>query len=152
MPTMTNRQLEADVRRRLERDPRIPAPVEIAVLADGGIVRLRGTVGGFGQRRAAVEDATSTRGVYEVMDDLNVRLENHDRRLDYELRGAVLQTLIWDAEVPSDAIDVKVADGWVTLKGDVDSQLQSDAAFNDVASMRGVVGLTNQIRVVGSGR
>ena len=64
----------------------------------------------------------------------------------------MLETLIWDAEVPSDAIDVKVADGWVTLKGDVDSQLQSDAAFNDVASMRGVVGLTNQIRVVGSGR
>jgi osmotically-inducible protein OsmY len=152
MRTMTNRQLEADVRRRLERDPRIPAPVEIAVLADGGIVRLRGTVGSFGQRRAAVEDATSTRGVYEVMGDLNVRLENQDRRLDHELRGAVLQTLIWDAEVPSDAIGVKVADGWVTLKGDVDSQLQSDAAFNDVASMRGVVGLTNQIRVVGSGR
>jgi len=76
---MTNRQLEADVRRRLERDPRIPAPVEIAVLGDGGIVRLRGTVGSFGQRRAAVEDATSTRGVYEVMDDLNLRLENSPR-------------------------------------------------------------------------
>ncbi|HUA48549.1 MAG TPA: BON domain-containing protein [Solirubrobacteraceae bacterium] len=149
---MTNPQLEADVRWKLERDPRIPAPGEIAVLGDGGILRLRGTVGSFRQRRAAVEDATSIRGVYEVIDDLNVRLEDHDRRLDDELRGVALQTLIWDSEVPSDEIDVNVADGWVTVRGDVDYQFQSDAAFNDIASMRGVVGLTNEIRVVNPGR
>ena len=29
--------------------------------------------------------------------------------------------LIWDIEVPSDRIDVQVFDGWVTLKGEVDS-------------------------------
>jgi osmotically-inducible protein OsmY len=109
------------VRWKLERDPRI-APGEIAVLGDGGILRLRGS---FRQRRAAVEDATSIRGVYEVIDDLNVRLENHDRRLDDELRGAALQTLIWDSEVPSDEIDVKVSDGWVTVPGDVDYQFQA---------------------------
>jgi osmotically-inducible protein OsmY len=149
---MTNLQLEADVLWKLERDPRIPAPGEIGVLGDGGILRLRGTVGSFRQRRAAGEDATSIRGVYEVIDDLNVRLENHDRRLDDELRGAALQTLIWDSEVPSDEIDVKVSDGWVTVRGDVDYQFQSDAAFNDIASMRGVVGLTNEIKVVNPSR
>jgi osmotically-inducible protein OsmY len=83
-----------------------------------------------------------------VIDDLNVRLENQDRRLDDELRGAALQTLIWDSEVPSDGIDVKVSDGWVTVRGDVDYQFQSDAAFNDIASMRGVVGPTNEVKVV----
>jgi osmotically-inducible protein OsmY len=41
-----------------------------------------------------------------------------------------------------------VTDGWVTVRGDVDYQFQSDAAFNDIASMRGVVGLTNEIKVV----
>jgi osmotically-inducible protein OsmY len=45
-----------------------------------------------------------------------------------EIRGAGLQNLIWDAEVPSDSIDVKVQDGWATLKGDVSFQFQSDAA------------------------
>lgn len=145
---MTNPQLETRVRAKLARDPRIPVPVEIAVLADGGIVRLRGTVGSFRQRRVAVEDAESVRGVYEVLDDLNVRLENNARRVDDELRGAALQTLIWDAGVPSDAIDVKVTNGCVTLKGEVDDQFQSDAAFNDVASLQGVVGLTNEIIVV----
>jgi hypothetical protein len=33
--------------------------------------------------------------------------------------------------VPADLIDVKVADGWVTLTGDVSYQFESDAAFED---------------------
>ena len=35
--------------------------------------------------------------------------------------------------------------------GEVDYQFESDAAFNDVASMRGVVGLTNDIKVANPG-
>jgi len=135
------------MRARLERDPRIPDPGEIAVLGDGGIVRLRGTVGSFRQLRAAVEDAESIRGVYEVLDDLRVRLEIGERRHDDEIRGAALRTLIWDVDVPSDAFDVKVSDGWATLEGDVDYQYQSDAAYYDVASLYGVVGITNEIKV-----
>jgi osmotically-inducible protein OsmY len=40
-----------------------------------------------------------------------------------------------------------VRDGWVTLKGDVRHQYQSDAAFEDVACLYGVVDVTNKIRV-----
>jgi osmotically-inducible protein OsmY len=40
-----------------------------------------------------------------------------------------------------------VEDGWVALDGDVDFQFQSDAAFNDVAHLHGVTGVTNKIRV-----
>ena len=143
-----NPQLEADVRATLNRDRRVPHPTEIAILGDGGIVRLRGTVGSFRQLRAAVEDAESVSGVYEVIDDLKVRLQDRDRRHDDEIRGAALQMLIWDAEMPSDAVDVKVHGGWVTLTGEVDHQHQSDAAFTDVASMCGVVGITNEIKVI----
>ena len=67
---------------------------------------------------------------------------------DDEIRGAALQSLIWDAEVPSDSIDVKVVAGWVTLKGKVEFQFQSDAAFDDVAMIHGVGGITNEIKVV----
>lgn len=56
--------------------------------------------------------------------------------------------LICDAEVPSDAVDVKVHGGWVTLTGEVGHQHQSDAAFTDIASMCGVVGVTNKIKVI----
>jgi osmotically-inducible protein OsmY len=52
------------------------------------------------------------------------------------------------AQIPADYIDVEVKDGWVILKGDVDFQYQSDSAFDHVASMYGVTGVTNDIKVV----
>jgi osmotically-inducible protein OsmY len=142
-----NSQLENDVIARLDDDPRIADSAEIAVAGDGGIVTLRGTVGRFSQRRAAERDARAVDGVYEVINHLKVNLLGVDRREDDEIRGAALQNLIWDAELPSDSIDVKVQDGWVTLKGDVSFQFQSDAAYNDVSKLYGVAGVTNEIKV-----
>jgi osmotically-inducible protein OsmY len=131
----------------LENDPRIPAAAEIAVAGDGGIVTLRGTVERFSQRLAAAADARNIEGVYEVINDLKVSLLGSDRRADDEIRGAALQNLVWDAEVPSGYVDVRVKDGSVTLKGDVSYQFQSDAAYNDVSRLYGVSGVTNEIKV-----
>ena len=142
-----NSPLKDDVMARLEGDPRIVDSAEIAVIGDRGIVTLRGTVGRFSQRRAAEHDARGVEGVYEVINHLKVDLLGADRREDDEIRGAALQSLIWDAEVPSDSIDVRVEDGWVTLKGDVSYQFESDAAYDDVASLYGVLGVTNEIVV-----
>jgi osmotically-inducible protein OsmY len=144
---LTNAPLEDDVIASLRSDPRIPDSIEIAISAEGGMVTLRGTVESFRQRRAAAEDARRLEGVYEVDNQLKVSLPGSDRREDDEIRGAALQGLIWDVEVPSDSIDVRVEDGWVTLKGDVSYQFESDAAYDDVASMYGVYGITNEIRV-----
>jgi osmotically-inducible protein OsmY len=144
---LTNTALEDQVLAGLTLDPRIPDPIEIAVSADGDIVTLRGTVESFRQRRAAAEDAREVDGVFDVDDQLKVSLLGSDRREDDEIRGTALQFLAWDVEVPSDLIDVKVQDGWVTLKGDVSYQFESDAAYDDVASMYGVYGITNEIRV-----
>jgi osmotically-inducible protein OsmY len=131
----------------LDSDPRIPDSLEIAVADDDGIVTLRGTVESFSQRRAAAQDAKNVDGVYDLDNQLKVSLTGADRREDDEIRGAALQNLIWDVDVPSDFVDVKVNDGWVTLKGDVSYQFQSDAAYEDVASLYGVLGITNEITV-----
>jgi osmotically-inducible protein OsmY len=48
---------------------------------------------------------------------------------------------------PAESIDLSVEDGWVTLKGDVSYQFESDEAFDDVASMYGVIGVTNKLTV-----
>jgi osmotically-inducible protein OsmY len=131
----------------LDLDPRIPDSLEIAVAEDDGIVTLRGTVESFSQRRAAAQDAKNVDGVYDLDNQLKVSLTGADRREDDEIRGAALQNLIWDVDVPSDFVDIKVNDGWVTLKGDVSYQFQSDAAYDDVASLYGVLGITNEITV-----
>ena len=144
---LTDTPLADAVIANLDRDPRIPESLEIAVAADDGIVTLRGTVESFSQRRAAAQDAKKVDGVYDVDNQLKVSLTGANRREDDEIRGAALQILIWDVEVPSDFVDVKVDDGWVTLKGNVSYQFESDAAYDDVASLYGVLGVTNEIIV-----
>jgi osmotically-inducible protein OsmY len=144
---LTDTPLPDAVIANLDSDPRIPDSLEIAVTADDGIVTLRGTVESFSQRRAAGKDAKLVAGSYEVDNQLKVNLIGANRREDDEIRGAALQNLIWDVEVPSDFVDVKVHDGWVTLKGDVSYQFETDAAYDDVASLYGVLGVTNEITV-----
>jgi osmotically-inducible protein OsmY len=143
---LTNTALEDAVIYSLENDPRIPDSNEIAVSADDGMIVLRGSVESFGQRRAAADDARKVEDAYEVDNQLKVNLLDADLREDDEIRGIALQALIWDTEVPSDSVDVKVQNGWITLKGDVPYQFQSDAAYDDVATLYGVYGVTNEIK------
>jgi osmotically-inducible protein OsmY len=146
---LTNANIEDDVRAALAHDERIPSPSEMAVSIDDGRATLRGTVGSFAQRRAAASDTRNVEGVYDVNDELQVRILDEERREDADIRGAALQALMWDVELPAESIDVKVDKGRITLKGHVGHQYQSDAAYNDVASLYGVHDITNEIKVEG---
>jgi osmotically-inducible protein OsmY len=146
---MPNIEIADEVRVAIDRDPRIPHAGEVAVSEREGVVTLRGSVGSFRQRRAAIHIAKSVQGVRDVTDELEIDLRDHFD--DDEVRGAALQVLIWDPDVPDDRIDVKVKDGWVTLKGEVKHQHESDAAVEDVSRLRGVGGITNEIKVITAG-
>jgi osmotically-inducible protein OsmY len=140
--------LEEAVIAQLDSDPRLPDSLEIAVQAADGRATLRGRVESFGQRRAAVSDARKTTGVEEVDDQLQVDLLRSSRRPDNELRGEILQRMIWDADVPDEDIEVKVDEAWVTLSGTVQHQFESDAAYEEAARHAGVTGVTNKIEVI----
>ena len=145
----TDVSVENAVREALRSDPLIPHPDEIAVTVDDDAVTLRGTVGNFRQRLAAVRATRKVEGVHLVYDDdLSVRPLDAARRSDAELRGIALQAVADDPEAPAELIDVSVADGWVTLTGTVSWQFQSDAAYEDMTNLFGVVGITNEIRVI----
>ena len=137
-----------EIRSTLGLDPRISHSNAIAVSEQGGTVTLRGTVGSFRQRSVTVRIARSIAGVRSVEDLLQV--DWRDRHEDNEIRGAALQTLMWDPDVPSDRLDVTVMDGWLTLKGEVKHQQESDAAFEDVSRLP-VGGITNEIKVITAG-
>jgi osmotically-inducible protein OsmY len=138
-----------EVRARLARDQRIPHPAEVAVTAHAGTVVLRGIVGTFSQRRAAVEITRGVRGVREVEDELRVDLR--DRWEDAEIRGIAIQALMSDPGVPDDRIEVGVSEAWLTLKGEVERQEESSAAFEAVSGVPGVGGITNRIAVITGG-
>jgi osmotically-inducible protein OsmY len=90
----------------------------------------------------------SVAGVEDLDDQLQVRILDDERRADADVRGIALQILHWDTEVPDELVDVKVSDGWLTLTGEVNYQYQSDAAYYDVATLQGVTGITNEIKVI----
>jgi osmotically-inducible protein OsmY len=139
----------ADVRAALAADRHLQSPTELAVSERAGTVMLRGTVRSLRQRRLAVETAKSVRGVRTVVDEITI--DPRDHRDDAEVRGAALQALMSDDEVPADYVDVTVADGWLTLKGRVKHQSESNAAFEAVSGLPGVGGITNRIEVVTAG-
>jgi osmotically-inducible protein OsmY len=146
---LANPPLQEAVIANLERDPRIPEPLTIAVAAQGNVVTLRGTVETFRQRHAAVDVARQIEGVGEIDDQLHVQLGPMDHREDDEIRAAALQKLIRDDEVPADSIEVKVRDGWVTLSGYVEYEPQRVSAYDDIATLDGVTGISNEIRLLG---
>ena len=137
------------VRARLERDRRIPHPAEVAVSARAGTVTLRGSVGSLPQRRAAVEIVKAVPGVRHLEDELRVDLRDHWQ--DDEIRGTAIQALMLDPGVPEYRIEVTVDAAWLTLKGEVKRQEESNAAFEAVSGVPGVGGITNKISVITAG-
>jgi osmotically-inducible protein OsmY len=147
--TTTDHLITEEIRAKLANDPHLHNPKEVAVFESSGTVTLRGTVRSMHQRRMAVEIAKKTRGVRHVEDLLQVDPRDHYQ--DEELRGTALQALIDDDQVPHDRVEVSVSAGWVTLKGTVTRQEDSDAAFRAVSKLPGVGGMTNRIEVVTAG-
>ncbi|HUO70996.1 MAG TPA: BON domain-containing protein [Solirubrobacteraceae bacterium] len=145
----SNNTIIEEIRAAYARDDRIPHPAEIAVGEHGGTVTLRGSLGSPHQLRAAVEIARSVRGVRKLDNELT--LDPRDRWADGELRGVALQALMSSEDVPADHIEVHVANGWLTMKGEVKHQEDSDAAFAAVSGLKGIGGITNEIKVVTAG-
>jgi osmotically-inducible protein OsmY len=145
---MPNTQVVDEIRARYGREPRLHHSTEVAVSERAGTVTLRGTVRSLRQRLIAVDIAKSTRGVRAVDDQIIVDPRDHSD--DDEIRGAALQALMVGPHVPDDQIDVRVANGWLTLSGQVKHQSESNAAFEAVSQLPSG-GITNKIHVVTAG-
>jgi osmotically-inducible protein OsmY len=142
-------EIEASVRAALESDSRIHHPELIAVSADViGTVVLHGAVSAPHQRRAAVADAKAVDGVLDVIaKDLKVHPASEQRRHDDAIRAAAFQRLNEDTRIHAERIHVDVSHGDVTLSGYVRGHAQRRHAEEDVATVPGVVTVTNQIEV-----
>jgi osmotically-inducible protein OsmY len=147
--TMTNYDLERYVTEELHWDPKLDDQT-IAVSADNGVVTLRGTVGSLHEKLDAKKDAERVAGVTRVENELEVRILNKHRRADADLRGAVLQALMLNSQVP-ESIDVKVDDGVVRLTGKANWQYQRDEAGSVASKVKGVAGIVNEVELVAPG-
>jgi osmotically-inducible protein OsmY len=142
----TDDQIRDDVVEELKWDARVQ-PSTIAVAVKDGIVTLGGWVDSLVKKWAAEEAALHVRGVRAVANEVEVRLPVDAERTDPDIAAAALYALEWDANVPLERVKVAVAQGWVTLDGEVDWQYQREDVERAVRRLVGVRGVTNLIKV-----
>jgi osmotically-inducible protein OsmY len=142
----SDEQIQNDVMFELKWDPRIH-PNEVGVAVKGGIVKLMGSVDSYTKHWAAEEAARRVRSVKAVVNEIEVKLPVTEERSDEDIAAAAIQSLEWDAAVPSDKIRVTVAKAWVTLEGEVEWQYQKEDAEKIVRRLIGVRGVINSINV-----
>ena len=143
---MSNDELRVAVEEELLYDPRVDNR-EIAVETEDGVVTLRGTVGSLRERLEARKAAKRVIGVSDVHDELQVKLLGSKGKDDAELRGAVLQALTLDSEVPS-TVDATAVAGAVTLTGTANHHFQREEAEQVASKVEGVTSVDNQIILV----
>ena len=143
----TDLEIQQDVMDELGWEPLLNAS-EIGVSVKNGIVTLSGTVNAFNKKRAADDAARRVMGVKAVVEKIDVRLSELGLRTDGDIAQAAVNALKWDTTVPDEKIKVKVEKGWVTLEGEVEWKYQSSAAKRAIENLTGVIGITNNVKVV----
>jgi osmotically-inducible protein OsmY len=143
----TDEQIQRDVLDEPSWEARVQ-PNEIAVAVKDGIVTLGGWVDSYVKKWAAEDAALRVRGVKAVANEIEVRLPIDAERTDPGIAAAALYALEWDAGIPLDRVKVVVANGWVTLTGEVDWYHQREDAERAVRRLLGVRGVTNLMTVV----
>ena len=137
--TRTDEQIQREVLAELAFDPRVRAS-EIGVAVKDGVVTLTGWVDSYAKRWAAEEAAHRVRGVRAVANDIEVRLPGAAERTDADIAAAAVRALEWDAPLPLGQLDITVSQGWVTLRGEVEWQLQKEDAERVVRRLQGCAG------------
>jgi osmotically-inducible protein OsmY len=138
--------LKESVEAELDWLPGVDA-ADIGVAVQSGVVTLTGHVSTYAQKVAVEQAVKRLKGVRGVAEEIEIRPYGNIGQKDDEVAGRVVHLLGWDSSVPRDAIKVEVANGFVTLTGEVDWQYQRLAAERGVRALSGVRGLNNAITV-----
>lgn len=148
----TDEAIYKDIIDQLYWDGRVDAS-DVKVTVDKGMVTLSGNVPTYRARNAAADDTWVVGGVKSVSNRLAVRYPVVPiLPTNVEIQTSVQNALIYDPDIFSHKIDVTVANGWVTLKGVVDAYWKKQQTEEDAFSVRGVVGVTNELAVVPTNR
>jgi osmotically-inducible protein OsmY len=138
--------IRRDVEDELRSDPDIDA-TDMAVAVKNGVVTLAGFVRSLRQKQKVEKDVKRVAGVIGVANDIEVRLPIIHRRPDPEIARDVVEAIKRDLPFSWEVIKLIVDDGWVTLEGEVEWQYQREWAEKAVWNVRGVKGITNDIKV-----
>jgi osmotically-inducible protein OsmY len=141
-----NEELQNDVQNAIKWEPLLNA-AEIGVTVKDGIVSLTGVVDCYAKKLEAENAAKSIAGVKAVVEKIEIKFNNASNKSDEDIANEALRALKGRWDIPSDKIQVKVEDGWITLNGELPWNYQKEAAKQAVHYLNGVKGISNSITV-----
>lgn len=141
----TDAEIVSDVKDEFRWEPKI-ADAEIGVEVNEGHVVLRGTVDTYPMKIDAERAALRVAGVIWVTNEINVIVDQ--KRPDEEIRSSVMKAIRYNSDIDTEALDIGVDNGWVTLEGEVTFEYQKTKVRNLTEDIAGIVGITNLINVV----
>ncbi len=149
MVTQTTTDIRQAILDQLMADARVNAENLDVIVNDGQVV-LRGVAPSYRSKWAAAEAARRIRGVYNVDNEIEVRIQapTDDQRIANDIRSALMR----DADLDSGAIKVGVEGGRVTLTGTVATGWAKIRAEEDARWTRGVVSVMNALAVAPTGQ
>lgn len=142
----TDSDLKRDVLTELVWDPLVPE-ARVGVSVREGVVTLTGHLDSYAEKVAARRAAERVGGVKAIALELDVIPAGVHQRSDTEIAATVEHALSWNTSVPQDRVKVTVEKGWVTLGGELDWNFQRRAVERLVRPLKGVVGITDNIRL-----
>jgi osmotically-inducible protein OsmY len=145
MPVDDDVKIQKDVMAELQYEPQVDAAA-IGVAVQDGVVTLSGHVPSLAQKTAAEAAARRVKGVKALVESLEVQLAA-DEGGDEAIAARAADLLSWTVMPERAAIQVAVADRWVTLSGEAPWDHQRQEAERAVRHLAGVRGVTNSIRV-----
>ena len=143
--TIYDEILQAAVTAELDWDSEVDA-THIGVSAKNGAVTLTGYVPSDADKVAAVQAPERVKGVNVVANDVAVQLRLPGKFTDAEIAEQIARRRNRNPEQPA-TIAAEVADGHVTLRGEVESADQRELVELRVGNLLGVRAVTNEIRV-----
>lgn len=142
----TDSEIKKDVLSELLWDPLV-SETRVGVTVNEGVVTLTGHLDTYAEKVAAKRAAERVAGVKAIAVEIDVIPVGSHQRSDTEIALAAEHALSWNTSVPQGCVKVTVEKGWVTLKGDVDWNFQRRAVERTVRSLKGVVGITDNLQL-----
>lgn len=142
-----NEELQKDVQNAIKWEPLLHA-AEIGVTAKDGVISLTGVVDGYAKKMEAENAAKKVIGVKAIVENIEVIFPDSWTKTDSEIAGEILAALKANWGVPKDKkLGIKVENGWVTLDGELAWNFQREAAKSAVKYLKGVRGVTCNIKI-----